>query len=278
MDELDNIIGSIYIGGKDTGEELNRMNEELGAGNLLASDDILFLSHLYHADISNVIHSHFDEGGRILEYATVVTSLLGRIEAGEYDSSLSTEKEKIELMLNNLILRINADKQDKSLQVRACYDEAHPKYRDRITQLMQKFFDVIGSKFDTVKWNKLKKEGSTKATFVDCVAFSNNFDDIDPIKVRDHFTKSFVKKGWLSEAQLNDFLKSAFELMTPPTSLYTFKKSLKKKDIQKVFYEYYTQIAGKPHGKKDSYAGLLGDYFEGYKTSTVASNFNKSAY
>ena len=42
--------------------------------------------------------------------------------------------------------------------------------------------------------------------------------------------------------------------------------------------KYYKNVAGKIHGKQNQYAALLGDYFEGYKTTTVSSNFSKSVY
>jgi hypothetical protein len=43
----------------------------------------------------------------------------------------------------------------------------------------------------------------------------------------------------------------------------------------KVFYEYYKNVAGKPHKKQSQYAAILGDYFEGFNTQNVSTNFNK---
>jgi hypothetical protein len=45
-----------------------------------------------------------------------------------------------------------------------------------------------------------------------------------------------------------------------------------------VFYTYYKDLAGKPYGKQKKYAALLGNYFEGYNTETVSSNFSKAVY
>ena len=42
-----------------------------------------------------------------------------------------------------------------------------------------------------------------------------------------------------------------------------------------VFYNYYKNIAGKPYKKQSQYAALLGDYFEGFNTQNVSTNFNK---
>jgi len=82
----------------------------------------------------------------------------------------------------------------------------------------------------------------------------------------------------LTEKELNEFLKAAFELKTIPKTLFKIKDAPNKVTIEAVFYKYYKNVAGKRHGKQKQYASLLGDYFEGYKTQTVSSNFSKSAY
>ena len=42
-----------------------------------------------------------------------------------------------------------------------------------------------------------------------------------------------------------------------------------------VFYEYYKNVASKPHRKQKQYVELLCNYFEGFKTENVRTNFNK---
>ena len=108
--------------------------------------------------------------------------------------------------------------------------------------------------------------------------FTNNFDNIKPTEIYKHFKAGLVEKGYLTEQELNEYLKAAFELKTIPETLFKIKDAPNKKAIEAVFYKYYKIVAGKIHGKQNQYAALLGDYFEGYKTTTVSSNFSKSVY
>jgi len=108
--------------------------------------------------------------------------------------------------------------------------------------------------------------------------FINNFDNIKPAEVYNHFKIGLVDKGYLKEQELNDYLKAAFELKTIPETLFKINNAPKKQSIEAVFYNYYKNIAGKIHGKQNDYAALLGNYFEGYKTLTVITNFSKSVY
>jgi hypothetical protein len=108
--------------------------------------------------------------------------------------------------------------------------------------------------------------------------FTNNFDKITPTEIYIHFKAGLVEKQYLTEQELNAYLKAAFELKTIPETLFKIKDAPKKSIIEEVFYKYYKNVAGKPHGKQKQYAALLGDYFEGYKTNTVSSNFSKSVY
>lgn len=106
----------------------------------------------------------------------------------------------------------------------------------------------------------------------------NNFDNVDMAKVYQHFKRGLVDKEYLTEAELVRYLKAAFEDKQVPKPLFNFTNSPKKDRIRLVFYKYYTDVAGKLHGKQQKYAALLGDYFLGYKTPTVASNFSKNGY
>lgn len=108
--------------------------------------------------------------------------------------------------------------------------------------------------------------------------FTNNFDKIAPTEIYKHFKAGLVEKGYLTEQELNEYLKAAFELKTIPETLFKIKDAPNRAVIEAVFYKYYKNVAGKIHGKQNQYAALLGDYFEGYKTTTVSSNFSKSVY
>jgi hypothetical protein len=108
--------------------------------------------------------------------------------------------------------------------------------------------------------------------------FTNNFDNIKQTEIYKHFKAYLVEKGYLTEQEMNEYLKAAFELKTIPETLFKIKDAPNKAAIEAVFYRYYKNVAGKKHGKQKKYAALLGDYFEGYKTTTVSSNFSKSVY
>jgi hypothetical protein len=108
--------------------------------------------------------------------------------------------------------------------------------------------------------------------------FKNNFDSTPAIEVYRHFKGGLFDKGFLTEIELADYLKAAFEMKTAPEVRFKLKNIRTKKNIEAVFYNYYKNVAGKIHGTQKKYAALLGDYFEGYKTDTVSTNFAKSNY
>jgi hypothetical protein len=108
--------------------------------------------------------------------------------------------------------------------------------------------------------------------------FTNNFDNVTTVEIFEHFNAGLVEKQYLTEQELNEYLKAAFELKTIPETLFTIKDAPNKAAIEAVFYKYYKNVAGKVHGKQKQYAALLGDYFEGYKTTSVSTNFSKSVY
>ncbi len=129
------------------------------------------------------------------------------------------------------------------------------------------------------KWvEALKPENAMTRTEQGAPTFTNNFDKIKPTEIYRHFKAGLVDKGYLIEMELNEYLKAAFELKTIPENLFEFKDVPNKATIEAVFYTYYKNVAGKIHGKQIQYAALLGDYFVGYKTATVSSNFSKSVY
>lgn len=108
--------------------------------------------------------------------------------------------------------------------------------------------------------------------------FINNLDNVKPIEVYNHFKNGLVEKEYLTEQELIEFLKAAFESKTIPVTLFKIKDAPNKTIIIAVFYTYYKNVACKIHGKQKQYAALLGDYFEGFNTATVSSNFSKSVY
>jgi hypothetical protein len=105
--------------------------------------------------------------------------------------------------------------------------------------------------------------------------FENNFDHADVKDVYSHFQTELVISKMLTEDELQNFLIAAFQEKTPPKKSFNLKGGKTKEKVMKVFYKYYIDKAGKPYGRQKEYAELLGNYFQGYKTSTVSTNFSK---
>lgn len=103
--------------------------------------------------------------------------------------------------------------------------------------------------------------------------FTNNFDNIKPTEIYKHFKANLVEKGYLTEQELNEYLKAAFELKTIPETLFKLKHTPTKQKIYTVFYIYYKDISQKKHERQKEYAALLGDFFEGYKTEIIQTNW-----
>jgi hypothetical protein len=111
--------------------------------------------------------------------------------------------------------------------------------------------------------------GLAHATFV------NNFDNVTPIEIYQHFKTELVDKGYLNEMELKDYLRAAFELKVKPEMQFKLKCTRTKQKIYTIFYTYYKDIAQKKYDRQIEYAALLGDYFEGYNTNTISTNWAK---
>lgn len=103
--------------------------------------------------------------------------------------------------------------------------------------------------------------------------FTNNFDNNKPTEIYEHFKAGLVEKGYLTEQELNEYLKAAFELKTIPETLFKLKHTPTKQKIYTIFYIYYKDVSQKKHERQKEYAALLGDFFEGYKTEIIQTNW-----
>lgn len=103
----------------------------------------------------------------------------------------------------------------------------------------------------------------------------NNFDNVVSGRVYHHFHENLVIKGHLTNGELISYIKDAFEHRKVPTVRYVLKGVRSKQRIINVFYRYYKDESGTNHGKQKEYAALLGDYFQGYNTNNVSTNFSK---
>jgi hypothetical protein len=105
--------------------------------------------------------------------------------------------------------------------------------------------------------------------------FDNNFDNVDPVEIYNHFKAELVDKRHLTLNELNKYLKAAFEQKKTPATLFKLKHRPSKQRIYKIFYVYYLDIAQKKHGQKKQYVALLCDFFEGFDTNTTSSNWSR---
>lgn len=115
------------------------------------------------------------------------------------------------------------------------------------------------------------KTDEVKQTF----SFTNNFDKIEETKVLEYFVNKLVVPKFIDKSTLHDFLLIAFDKKEIPKKLFSFNKLNTKSQITKIFYDYYIDIAGKPHGKQTKYVELLANYFEGFDSKSLKTNFNK---
>lgn len=105
--------------------------------------------------------------------------------------------------------------------------------------------------------------------------FTNNHDDVKPTEVFQHFFETLVKTQILTVEDLNKFLLIAFDKKQTPRERFKLNDRGKKQKVIRAFYSYYTLKANKVQGIQKSYAALLGEYFEGYSTNEVYTNFSK---
>lgn len=115
----------------------------------------------------------------------------------------------------------------------------------------------------------------SKTSGVEQTLFTNKFDSVKESRIVEYFKENLVDKKYITEQVLNEYLKTAFEKKEKPKQRFSFDKNPTQGQIKKVFYNYYKVVAGKPYGKQQQYVELLGDYFSGFNTQNLITNFSK---
>lgn len=92
--------------------------------------------------------------------------------------------------------------------------------------------------------------------------FANNFNQANTEDVYNYFY-DLVKKDYLSKSDYEKYLKLAFEDQEKPSQKFSLKGDYYKKDIFKLFGNFY-KMNGKEHGQKQMYSELLSNYFNGF--------------
>lgn len=134
-------------------------------------------------------------------------------------------------------------------------------------------YEILKDRYKSYLEQKQGLPTQQAATITKQPNFTNNFDNVTTVEIFEHFNAGLVNKGYLTEQELNEYLKAAFELKTKPKRLFKLKHTPSKQRIYTLFYIYYKDISQKKHDRQKDYAALLGDYFEGYKTETIRTNW-----
>lgn len=141
--------------------------------------------------------------------------------------------------------------------------------------LMMQIKDAINKAYQRVLASPQIEPKADKKIIESKSTIINKFNDVEISKVIEYFTKELVIKNYLTQSELNEYIMYAFEKCEKPTQSFQFSNSPTKAKIIKVFYKFFKDISGSPHRNQKKYAALLGEYFLGYKTANVSTNFSK---
>lgn len=183
-----------------------------------------------------------------------------------YEKGLITDanKIKLELVINS-----------RKLKLKQGYKNSSPNEEQRYRKILKEWYKDEKIFIDEITplLKALPPQQTETETEQETPTFTNNFDNIKPTEIYKHFKAGLVEKGYLTEQELNEYLKAAFELKTKPETLFKLTHTPTKQKIYTVFYVYYKDISQKKHERQKEYAALLGDFFEGYKTKIIQTNW-----
>ena len=143
-------------------------------------------------------------------------------------------------------------------------------YKQYFKKVLQLIEDI---EYNPIALVPLAYEQPETKTEQETPTFTNNFDKVKPTELYNHFKAGLVEKGYLTEEELKQYLKAAFVLKTIPERLFKLKHTPTKQKIYTVFYVYYKDVSDKKHERQREYAALLGEYFEGYDTKIIQTNW-----
>ncbi|MBK9640191.1 MAG: hypothetical protein IPO72_02590 [Saprospiraceae bacterium] len=211
----------------------------------------------FHFDNS---YGHSDYPGGPISFITGFSDSLWY----EYGVQIGKEKQAWDIIMKNLDLFVNH--LDKNRESKPDVNYGSNLYNTIIE--IRRIISVDIPLSDEL--NSLNKNENSNVSKI-----QNNFDKISIMDVYNHFKIGLVDKKYLTDEELIKFLQLAFEQKAPPKNRFKIKNAKTKQIVISLFYKYYKNIAGRPHRKQKDYAALLGEYFEGYNTNNVSSNFNK---
>lgn len=225
----------------------------------------------------------------------------GYIIAKEYTEDTIYIKIKIDRVFGGIYKKLNSLKETHTFLIKA--DDSNYSFEslryynygievgkyvmcwDYILNNYNLFEDIFKSKYakhkttthsaiTTNTGNIFDKQG-TFLEFSKSTEFENNIDKVEETLVLKYFTEELVNKKYLDTNTLNKYLKQAFDERKKPENRFSFSGINTQQKIINIFYRYYKDIAGKPYGKQSEYINLLGDYFNGFETKKIKTNFSK---
>lgn len=199
----------------------------------------------------------------------ITESLLTQINSLDlYEHGLlnDTTKIKLELLLN-----------ERKLRLKEGYKNDSPNEEHRYIKIIKQWFSDEKAFVNELTPLLLLSDNKMEIDAVDSEieVIKNRFDSISISEIFLHFNKGLVEKNYISKPELILFIILAFEKMEIPKTKFKIQNLQTKRKVVKVFYDYYKNIAGKPHRKQRQYASLLCNYFEGFDINNVSTNFNK---
>lgn len=117
-----------------------------------------------------------------------------------------------------------------------------------------------------------KKDDKVKGSTFELL--ENNFDNVEPIKVINHF-KQLVTNGYITQSNFELFLKTNFIEKQMLKSKIEIIKSNSKERVRKIFYKYYETYVSQKYGNQKKYIELLHNNFTGFNLNSLKTNFSK---
>ena len=287
---MENYLRKIYVDDMASYNNINKYNVTIEELNILFDKCAKLNQNEYFAD--KLKHNELQEkidGKRVVLYLNIDKKIHDKaaslnIYDGKDTFTIKTWNNREIIELKDTFTEQETPEIFKYLNMYVDFKESINKYhlsRIFFADLNDLLEDTI--KFFTGKVIKKKVQKPTplppqqsensKTEPKETARFKNYFDNIEPNEIYKHFKNGLVDKGYLTEQELNEYLKAAFELKTKPETLFKLKHTPTKQKIYTVFYTFYKDIAQKKHNSRTKYAALLGDFFEGYKTEIIQTNW-----
>ena len=190
----------------------------------------------------------------------------------KYLSENLYSKKEVELLLNNLILYIEENQNFINEKFKSKLENS--EIQKSLIEI-KKFGKTIKRLLINLNENYDIIEGFSYSTIIALEKIKNNFDNIEIEIVYNFFKTHLVEKKYISEVDLLKYLSASFNKLKPPSKLFRLDNYRTKQDIIRIFYKYYDKVAGKPFKKQSSYVDLLGQYFIGFDSKSITTNFSK---